>query len=99
MIHYLQLFLSALGLVACKSFQQENVVNRKWKLVPPTSYIFAFFELLLLDGGIGVLGGEGSIVVASAAMGTGAWIGAFTSMYIHDRLELRNGQNQAKNLG
>ena len=93
MIHYLSLFLAALGLTSCKSFQQINVNERKVRLIPPTSYVFALFELLLLKGGFGVISGQGSILVASFAMGTGAWIGCFVSIWIHDRLERGNGKN------
>jgi len=91
-IHYLSLFLAALGLTSCKSFQQINVNERKVRLIPPTSYVFALFELLLLKGGFGVISGQGSILVASFAMGTGAWIGCFVSIWIHDRLERGNGR-------
>ena len=93
MIHYLSLFLAALGLTSCKSFQQINVSERKVRLIPPTSYVFAFFELLLLQGGIGVVTGEGSIWIASFSMGTGAWVGCLISIWIHDRLERGNGKN------
>jgi hypothetical protein len=40
-----------------------------------------------------VISGQGSILVASFAMGTGAWIGCFVSIWIHDRLERGNGKN------
>ena len=95
MIHYLQLFLSALGLTSCKSFQQINVTGKKWKFIPPTSYVFACFELLLLSGGVGVVSGEGSILVAAGAMGTGAWIGCFISIWIHDILGARHDRKNA----
>ena len=92
MTYYVQLFLSALGLTSCKSFQQINVTERKRWYIPPTSYAFAFFELVLLQGGFGVITSGGSILAASVAMGTGAWIGCFISMWVHDVLGERDGR-------
>ena len=82
---YLALFAAALILTACKSFQQENVIHRKRRLIPPTSYVFAGAELALLGAGVAVIS-EGSFLAGVAAMGTGAWMGCFISMGIHDRL-------------
>ena len=87
-MHYLQLFASSLLLVSCKAFQQENVLHRHWRLVPPTSYVFACAELMLLHGGYRVVvsGDLAVFILGVMSMGTGAWLGAFSSMYIHDRL-------------
>lgn len=86
MIHYFQLFISAVLLTSCKAFQQENVIHRKWRLIPPTSYIFAMAELNLLAGGVSVVLGDESILIGALFMGTGAWIGCFVSMWTHDRM-------------
>ena len=92
MIDYIQLFGASLLLVSCKSFQQENVIHRKWKLIPPTSYIFAFAELLLLSGGYGVITAGGVAILYGAIwMGTGAWMGCFLSMWVHELLSSNFG--------
>ena len=93
MTYYVQLFLSALGLTSCKSFQQINVTERKIWYIPPTSYAFAFFELVLLQGGFGVSSSGGSIAVASIALGTGAWIGCLISIWVHNFLGARDGRS------
>jgi len=87
-VHYLQLFASSLFLVTCKAFQQENVLHRHWRLIPPTSYVFAAAELVLLHGGYRVIT-SGSLWVGALgvlSLGTGAWLGCYLAMFIHDRM-------------
>lgn len=87
-MHYLTLFASAMLLVSCKAFQQENVLRRHWALIPPTSYVFAVAELLILHGGYGVVtSGSWSVICFGVlSLGSGSWLGAFISMYVHDSI-------------
>lgn len=76
----MDVLIAAYFLVACKSFQQLNVVNYKYLWVFPTSYVFAageiFIVLKIVFGGWDVW----------FWMGTGAGLGAITAMYFHKKM-------------
>ena len=91
MTHYAQLFLSAMFLVSCKSFQQKNIITHNLKMIAPTSYVFALAELMLLQAGVRVVldGTLTGLLIAAVSMGTGAWIGCFIAIFTHDWMEKR----------
>lgn len=67
--------------VACKAFQQLNVMRSKYSWVMPTSIILAALEFYVITQV--VVTGWGLIVLP---IGLGGGLGCITSMYIHQRL-------------
>lgn len=73
--------LAAFVHIAAKAFQQNSVVYKKWKWVPPMSYIMAAMEMFIVV----------SIVREPslwnwAQLGTGGFLGCWFSMWIHPKL-------------
>jgi hypothetical protein len=87
-ITYLLLGVFSFFNVAVRAFQQINVTHGHWKRIPPTSYLFALGDILVIMGIVDIsLMEDGSILLAALAMGTGGWAGCFFSMWLSIRLE------------
>lgn len=72
----------AWGLVVfVRAFQQRNVAHMNYKWVMPTSYIFAFLELIGLTGIVKV----GFSWDFAVMLGTATGLGCMASMYVHKR--------------
>jgi hypothetical protein len=74
-------FLTSFFNIGLRSFQQLNVVGKKYLWILPTSMIMAACEALILLSY--VHNGWGWIV---AAIGLGGGLGSITSTYLHGRL-------------
>lgn len=83
---YLALFATTFCLVAIRSFQQINVIHRHWLRVPPTSYAYAYGDLMTLYLGVDIITAGKSLPMAALFMGTGAWMGCYFSMWVQGRL-------------
>jgi hypothetical protein len=78
---YAMAFIASFVGVGLKAAQQLNVVHHKVWWIPPISYGMAVSEVLIIssvaDHGFGMI---------AFWIGTGAWMGAITSMCLHKRL-------------
>ena len=72
-----------------KSFQQLNVTNYRWLMLPPFSYLMAYMEYAGLGVGIAdvINNGYGRILVLGFAAGTGGWLGSWSGMWLYRRTE------------
>lgn len=75
------LFGASAILVGVKSFQQLNVVNYLYKLILPTSLVFAVAEVTIILTIVDV----GSFWVC-IPIGFGGGLGAMISMFLHKKL-------------
>jgi len=82
-MNLIAIFLTSFFFVGLRSFQQLNVVHRKYVWVLPTSMCMAGCEVFLIST---AAKGYGLIVVA---MGLGAGLGCMASMRLHQWLTLR----------
>lgn len=74
-------FLAAYIGVALKAFQQLSVMHDRMLWVPPVSYGMALSEVLIIHAVAEY--GIGWIIFW---IGTGGWMGALSSMWLHRRL-------------
>jgi len=79
-MNLLAVFLTSFFFVGLRSFQQLNVVHRKYWWVMPTSMLMAACEVFLIAT---AAKGYGWIVIA---MGAGAGLGCMASMRLHEWL-------------
>lgn len=77
---YLAAFAAAFIFVGLRSFQQLNVVHKKYWWILPTSYLMATVEVFLVASMAKT--GWGWIVLF---IGTGAGLGSITATYMHER--------------
>lgn len=87
-MNYLLAFCASFVFVGLRSFQQLNVVHRKYWWVMPTSMCMAACEVFLIST---AARGYGWIVVA---MGLGAGLGCMCSMWIHGRMSRGREANE-----
>jgi uncharacterized membrane protein len=86
----LLLFVCNVIFIALKAFQQINVVERKWKLVPITSFAMGQAEVWITGTIAAVFITSNSWetkVVAGLLMGIAGSLGATASMWVHNRME------------
>ena len=81
---YLKLWALSYALVAVRAFQQKNVMGDYYWRALPTSYVFAGMDLMALYFGLDQFGEDPWPTVF--AMGTGGWMGCWTSMFLHRKL-------------
>lgn len=84
------LFFCNVVFIALKAFQQINVVERKWKLVPLTSFAMGQAEVWITGTIAAVFINSDSWetkLVAGVLMGLAGAIGASASMWVHGRLD------------
>jgi len=74
-------FFCSLLLVSVKAFQQLNVQHSRYILVPPTSIVYAFAEVLLVYR----MATAQSIWIA-VPIAAGSAIGCVVAMLLHSRL-------------
>lgn len=80
---HLAAFAAAYVMVALKSTQQISVIRGRWWWVPPVSYGMAACEIIIISQ---VATNGESMAGLIAAIGTGGWLGCFTSMWIDRRV-------------
>lgn len=73
-------FLVTFCSVFLKGFQHKNVIANKMKSIVVTSYLMASADVFL----VGLIADEGWILIPFC--GTGAALGMFLSIKLHDRL-------------
>jgi|SRR5690606_18544265 len=83
--------------IACRAFQQMNVVHGNYKAVYPTSQLMAFLEVATYGGvALGVVN-EGLFswhsVALAFALGIGGSLGCMTSMYLHRKVFKREAKS------
>jgi hypothetical protein len=83
---YFLVFLFVFGNVAVRAFQQINVIHRHWLRIPPTSYAFALFDVLVVLSLVDVAIEAHSKTLTVFAAGTGGWMGCFFAMWLSKRL-------------
>lgn len=83
---YFSLLAFSFFTVSIRAFQQINVTHGHWRRIPPTSYLFALGDILVVTGIVNVTTDGGSLWLAAFAMGTGGWLGCFASMFLTRRL-------------
>lgn len=81
MSEYLLLFSSSLAFVGLKSWQQLNVVHRKYWWILPTSMLMAVCEVFVISKISS--NGFGLIVLF---VGFGAGLGSMAATWLHDYL-------------
>ena len=84
---YLTAFAAAFIGVALKAFQQLSVVHNRFMWVPPVSYGMAFSEVVIIHS---VSNAGGDIGLLIAWIGTGGWMGALSSMWLHRKMRHGN---------
>ena len=89
---YLTVYFLTFGNVAVRAFQQINVTHGHWKRIPPTSYAFATFDVLVVLSLVEVAVGSHSKIYTILAAGTGGWMGCFFAMWLTKHLNKRLGQ-------
>lgn len=83
------IFLLGYAKVAARAFQQKNVMHDQFLAVVPISYVMAVMEI----GFIGISAvtviedGYSSIIPAAFAYGTGGWMGTWSAIWLHKRLQ------------
>ena len=86
---YVLLFLSSFLFMFAKSFQQNNVTHKLYKLILPTSMFLALMEVYIISTiskyGVGWL-----IVV----VGAGSGLGSMLSVLIHDKYVMKNSYDR-----
>jgi hypothetical protein len=80
MMHF-TLFITSLGFIALRAFQQLNVQHDRFAWVPVVSYAMAVCEVTLVTK----IMASGSIA-AAMPIGTGAFLGCWFSMWLHKRM-------------
>lgn len=78
---YLLAFLTSFLNIGLRSFQQLNVMHKKYWWIMPTSVTMAVCEAIILLNVVN--NGLGWVV---AAIGVGGGLGSITSTYIHSKL-------------
>lgn len=78
---YLAIFINSYLYVGFKALQQLQVCNYQFPFVLPTSMVLAACEIFLIYN----VAKEGWIIWLWLALGSGAGLGAMTSMYFHKR--------------
>lgn len=86
MNEYLILFGVTLGNVAVRAFQQINVTHGHFWRVPPTSAVFAFFDMLTIGYTASVFIHGGSWLLMWLALASAGALGCTGSMLLHKRL-------------
>ena len=81
---YVSLFGMAYLSVGVRAFQQQNVTQHRFKLIVPTSYVFSFVDLFVLYYGLAQF--EHEPILTGLTVGTAAWMGAWTAIYLHSRM-------------
>lgn len=72
--------------VAIRAFQQINVVRGHYLLVPPTSGLFAWTDMVIVGSIATVMLNEGNQLYTWLALWAGGACGSMTSMYIHSHI-------------
>lgn len=93
---YLVLLVSSFLNVAVRAFQQINVTRGHYWRIPPTSYLFALGDALVMTNIVAVVIQEASITLAVIAMGTGGWMGCFVAMTATRHLDGHLARRKAK---
>lgn len=78
--------------VAIRAFQQLNVAHYSWRWVPPVSYCYAVFDVLVFKELWVALAAGDSLGWMIFAMGTGGWLGAYSAMWL--RLKINGRQKK-----
>ena len=78
---YLAVFASSYLYIGFKALQQLQVVNYQFKFIIPTSMALAACEIFLVYN----VAREGWNIWLWLALGSGAGLGAMTSMFLHKR--------------
>lgn len=83
-IMYFLVFISSFLFTFAKSFQQNNVTHKVYKLIVPTSLFLALMEVYTIS----VLSkhGVGWLVLI---IGLGSGIGSSLSVFVHDKFIMR----------
>jgi hypothetical protein len=83
------LFLVTFLHVFFAAFQNQNLIYRKWKWIPPGSYCLTAAKIvetsaIAVTANVSYLTGNWeSLLWIGLVMGTAGWIGSFASMYTH----------------
>jgi hypothetical protein len=83
------LFFVTLGMVFVKAFQQRNVTLGYLWLIPPTSCLFAAFEVFAVGMVAKAYIEGGNLVYTWAALAAGGSIGAVLAIKLHKRVTRR----------
>lgn len=84
----LALLINSFCYVGLKVWQQKNVIGNHYAWMVPTSYLMAAGEVY----GVSVVSRGGFQWQIVAAIGTGAWIGAFCAMSLYNWLNRRKNR-------
>lgn len=77
---YIMAGLASFFYVGFRSFQQINVIKRKYSWIIPTSYVMAAIEVLLIQQ---MAHNDWGVIVLF--IGTGAGLGSVTATWLHER--------------
>lgn len=86
---YITIFTLGFAKVAARAFQQKNVMHDQFLAVVPISYVMAYMELGFV--GISAINavenGLWTILPSGFAYGTGGWMGTWSAIWLHKRLQ------------
>ena len=77
--------------IALKAFQQLNVMNYKYRWIPPTSMCMAVFEVFIIAM---IARTQDSWYLIIIPVGIGGCLGCMFSMWVHKRLMSKNDSVQ-----
>jgi hypothetical protein len=89
----LVLFFCNVLFIGLKAFQQINVTDRKWKMVPATSMMMGMAEVFITGTIAAVFLHADDFdtkLYAGLTLGCAGALGATVSMWLHGKLEARN---------